>query len=436
MLLMNEAILWIVLVATIVNSGLIVVLLINSKNTFQGVGKEIREELRIAREENRNTGKELREEVSTGLKRTNDTIFNTLETLGKNQHAQLDNMTKQLKELSDSSRSDLEKIRSTFDNRVKELQEGNEKKLDEMRKTVDEKLQSTLEKRLSESFDQVSKRLQEVYRGLGEMSNLAAGVGDLKRVLSNVKARGTWAEIQLGTILEQVLTNEQYAKNVKVNPDSSDMVEFAIRLPGPKDDPDACVWLPIDSKFPQEDYLRIHEAAEEGNPDSVQTAAEELARTVRGAAKDIASKYLYPPHTTDFGIMFLATEGLYAEVLRQPGLVEELQHKHRVVVAGPTTITAILNSLRMGFQTLSIEKQAAEVWRVLGAVKTEFGKFGETLAKVKKQIDTASNSIESTAVRTRAMERKLRSVEQLSEEDTADLLSLPEEAVFINEESD
>ncbi len=433
---MNESILWVILLATIVNLGLVVLLFLNSKSIFQGAGKHLREELRIAREENRNTGKELREEVSTGLKSTNDTIFNTLGAMGKTQHEQLENMTKQLKELTDSSRNDLEKIRSTFDTRVKELQEGNEKKLDEMRNTVDEKLQSTLEKRLSESFSQVSKRLQEVYRGLGEMSNLAAGVGDLKRVLSNVKARGTWAEIQLGTILEQVLTSDQYAKNVQVNPDSREMVEFAIRLPGPKDDPDACVWLPIDSKFPQEDYLRIYEAAEEGNSASVQTAAEELARTVRGAAKDIASKYLCPPYTTDFGIMFLATEGLYAEVLRQPGLIEELQHQHRVVVAGPTTITAILNSLRMGFQTLSIEKQAAEVWRVLGAVKTEFGKFGDTLAKVKKQIDTASNSIESTEIRTRAMERKLRSVEQLPDDEAADILSLPEETVLIEDKDE
>ncbi len=433
---MNETVLWVVLIATIVNSGLLVLLIFNAKSIFQGAGKDIREELRIAREENRSTGKELREEVSTGLKSTNDTIFNTLESMGKAQHAQLDNLTKQLKELTDSSRNDLEKIRNTFDARVKELQEGNEKKLDEMRNTVDEKLQSTLEKRLTASFNQVSNRLQEVYRGLGEMSNLAAGVGDLKRVLSNVKARGTWAEIQLGTILEQVLTSDQYAKNVQVNPDSRETVEFAIKLPGPKDDPDACVWLPVDSKFPQEDYLRIYEAAEQGNPASVQTATEELARTVRSAAKDIAGKYLCPPHTTDFGIMFLATEGLYAEILRQPGLVEELQHRHRVVIAGPTTITAILNSLRMGFQTLSIEKQAAEVWRVLGAVKTEFGKFGDTLSKVKKQIDTASKTIESTETRTRVMERKLRSVEQLSDDEAADLLSFPGENVSVDRDNE
>jgi len=424
---MNELLPGLILLLTIIIIGLMALLLFNQKRLLQSAGKDLREELRLAREENRNTGKELREEISAGLKGTNDTIFNTLEKMGQTQQLQLDNMTKQLKELTDSSQNELEKIRSTFDTRVKELQEGNEKKLDAMQKVVDEKLQDTLEKRLSESFNQVSKRLEEVYRGLGEMQKLAVDVGDLKRVLSNVKARGTWAEIQLGTILEQVLTKDQYAKNVQVNPESREMVDYAIRLPGPEDDPDVCLWLPLDSKFPQEDYLRIYEASEEGNPASLQKAAEELARRVRSAAKDIEGKYICPPHTTDFATMFLATEGLYAEVLRQPGLVEELQHQYRVVVAGPTTITAILNSLRMGFQTLSIEKQAAEVWRVLGAVKTEFGKFGDALSKVKKQIDTAIKSIESTETRTRAMERRLKAVEKLPEKEASEVLSLPEE---------
>ena len=422
---MTDALLWVVIIALLLNMGLLLFLLININRGMQSSGKEIRVELRAGREEARSAGGELREEVARGLNRTNENIYKTLETMGNNQQSQLDTMTAQIRELTRSSREDLEKMRSIFDSRVKEMQEGNEKKLEEMRKTVDEKLQSTLEKRLGESFNQVSRRLEEVYRGLGEMKNLAVGVGDLKRVLTNVKARGTWAEIQLGTILEQVLTNDQYEKNVKVKPDSGEIVEYAIKLPGPKDDPDACVWLPIDSKFPQEDYIRILDASDAADQEAERKASSELARTIRNAARDIKDKYLCPPDTTDFGIMFLATEGLYAEVLRQPGLVEELQHQHRVVVAGPTTLTAILNSLRMGFQTLSIEKQAAEVWRVLGAVKTEFGKFGETLARVKRQLDTASKSIESTETRTRVMERRLRSVEQLPENEVEEVLNLP-----------
>lgn len=263
-----------------------------------------------------------------------------------------------------------------------------------------------------------------MHKGLGEMQSLATGVGDLKRVLTNVKARGTWAEVQLGSILEEILTREQFEKNVCVRPESSERVEFAVRLPGPKDDPESCVWLPIDSKFPQEDYLRLQDAAEKAEPREIQAAVDALARTIRAAAKDICDKYVSPPNTTDFGIMFLATEGLYAEVLRQPALVGDLQHQYRVVVAGPTTLAAILNSLRMGFQTLAVEQRAAEVWRVLGAIKTEFSKFGEVLDKVKRQLTTASRTIDETGVRSRAMERKLRSVERLPEAEAARILAL------------
>jgi DNA recombination protein RmuC len=328
--------------------------------------------------------------------------------------------------LTESNQSALDRIRATFDGRIKELQEGNEKKLDEMRKTVDEKLHDTLEKRLGESFKLVSDRLEAVHKGLGEMQNLATGVGDLKRVLTNVKARGTWAEVQLGALLEQVLTAEQYAKNVNIKPDSSERVEYAVLLPGAKDNPASKVWLPIDSKFPQEDYLRLQEAAEKADTAAVQVAADSLARTIRNAGKDIHDKYINPPDTTDFGIMFLATEGLYAEVLRQPALVEELQQKYRVVLAGPTTLIAILSSLRLGFQTLAIEQRASEVWRVLGAVKSEFGKFGDVLDKVKKQLNTASRTIEQTGVRSRALERSLRTVAQLPEAEAAKMLALPE----------
>jgi DNA recombination protein RmuC len=422
---MTDAIPWLMLVATVLNTILLIVLLIRSVSGFEGAGKALREELRASREETARAGREFREEVAGGLKAANETLNSTLSNLGKAQQGQIEHMTKQLKELTESNQASLERIRTTFDSRVKELQEGNEKKLEEMRKTVDEKLHATLEKRLGESFKLVSERLEAVQRGLGEMQNLAIGVGDLKRVLSNVKTRGTWAEVQLGAILEQILIPEQYEKNVRTKKDSSEVVEYAIRLPGPQDDPEARVWLPIDSKFPQEDYLRLQEAAERGDPQAVQDAATALARTVRAAARDIHDKYISPPNTTDFGIMFLATEGLYAEVLRQPALVEELLSQFRVVAAGPTTIAAILSSLRMGFQTIAIEQRTSEVWKVLAAVKTEFQKFGEVLEKVKRQLTTATRTIDKTGVRTRAMERKLRAVESLPEAEAANMLELP-----------
>jgi DNA recombination protein RmuC len=418
---MVETLLWTILIVTVLTA----ILLLRASRGFQHAGRDVRDELRAGREEARVSGKELREEVSVNLKSTTETLLKTLEAVGKAQQTQLEGMTKQLKDLTESNQGALDRIRTTFDSRVKELQDGNEKKLDEMRKTVDEKLHETLEKRLGESFKLVSDRLETVHKGLGEMQNLATGVGDLKRVLTNVKARGTWAEVQLGAILEQILTPAQYEKNVRVKGDSSETVEYAVRLPGPKADLNSRVWLPIDSKFPQEDYLRLQEAAENGDPGAVQNATDALARTVRTAAKDVHDKYVNPPNTTDFGIIFLATEGLYAEVLRQPALVDDLLRRYRVVVAGPTTLAAILSSLRMGFQTLAIEQRAAEVWRVLGAVKTEFGKFGEVLDKVKRQLNTASRTIEDTGVRTRAMERKLRSVEELPEEETTRILELP-----------
>jgi DNA recombination protein RmuC len=422
---MNEVLLWIILSIAAVTAILVVVLLIRAAKASQGVGREVREELRNSREEARSAARELREEVAGGLKSTNEVLAKTMEGLGKLQQTQLEGMTKQLTELINSNQAALDRVRLTFDSRVKELQEGNEKKLEEMRKTVDEKLHDTLEKRLGESFKVVSERLEAVHQGLGEMQHLATGVGDLKRVLVNVKARGTWAEVQLGAILEQILTQDQFDKNVRVKPDSGESVEYAVRLPGPKDDSGACVWLPIDSKFPQEDYLRLQEASEKADPGAVQAAADALARTVRAAAKDIHDKYISPPGTTDFAIMFLATEGLYAEVLRQPALVDDLQHRYRVVVAGPTTIAAILSSLRMGFQTLAIEQRAAEVWRVLGAIKTEFGKFGDVLDRVKRHIDLAGQTIEKTGVRSRAIERKLRSVEKLPEPEALEILALP-----------
>jgi DNA recombination protein RmuC len=316
----------------------------------------------------------------------------------------------------------LDRLREVVDGQLKGLREDNSAKLEQMRATVDEKLHATLEQRLGESFKQVSERLEQVHKGLGEMQSLATGVGDLKKVLSNVKTRGTFGEIQLGSLLEQILAPEQYATNVATRPGSSERVEFAIKLPGRDPLDRGEVWLPLDAKFPQEDYLRLVEAQEQGNPEAVADAARQLERQVKLMAAAIRDKYLDPPHTTDFGLMFLPTEGLYAEVLRRPGLCEQLQREFRVIVTGPTTLAALLNSLQMGFRTLVIEKRSSEVWKLLGAVKTEFGKFGDILEKTKKKLDEASNSIDTAAVRTRAIERKLRTVEQLPTGEAAHLL--------------
>lgn len=296
------------------------------------------------------------------------------------------------------------------------------RQLDTIRQTVDEKLQSTLEQRLGESFRLVGERLDAVHRGLGEMQSLASGVGELKRVLGNVKARGTWGEVQLGAILEQVLTPDQYARNVKTREGSNDLVEFAVRLPGAGGG--APIWLPIDAKFPQEDYLRLADAAERGDAEALHGAQQGLARAVLVAGRDVGGKYLDPPRTTDFAILFLATEGLYAEVLRIPGLADQLQRECRVVPAGPTTLAALLSSLRMGFRTLAIEERASEVWRLLGAVKGEFVRFGDVLDKVKRQLDTARGTLDQTDVRTRAMARQLRDVEQLPTDTAERLLGL------------
>jgi DNA recombination protein RmuC len=422
----SEVVVWGILFLCLLNTGAILFLLLRPPASLsQGIRKAVEEDLRKGREESAVAARSLREEVSTGLATLSDSLSNTLVNSSKIQQEHLSSFSAQLKELSESNSRALEQIRTTLDTRVKQLQEENEKKLEEMRKTVDEKLQGTLEKRLGESFKLVSDRLEAVQRGLGEMQNLATGVGDLKRVLTNVKSRGTWAEVQLGTILEQFLAPGQYQKNVQTKKGSSEMVEFAVRLPGRSDDPESQVWLPIDSKFPQEDYLRLQEASEAGDVDGVQKAGDALARTLRLEAQKIHEKYLDPPNTTDFGIMFLATEGLYAEALRQPDLVPKLQQNFRIVVAGPTTLAAILSSLRMGFQTLAIEKRASEVWDVLGAVKTEFGKFGEVLGKVKRQLGTASRTIDDAETRTRVMVQKLRSVQELPEEDAESLLQLP-----------
>lgn len=319
----------------------------------------------------------------------------------------------------------LTELRTAVDARLAALQAGNEAKLEEMRKTVDEKLHATLEARLGESFKQVSERLEQVHRGLGEMATLATGVGDLKRVLTNVKTRGGWGEVQLETLLEQTLTAEQFQRGVMTRPGTSERVDFAIRLPGRSSD-SVPVWLPLDAKFPREDYERLVDAGERGDGPAIESAGKALEIAVRAQAKSIRDKYVEPPHTTDFALMFLPTEGLYAEVLRRPGLADLLQREYRITIAGPTTLTALLNSLQMGFRTLAIEKRSSEVWKVLGAVKTEFGKFGEILDKVGEKLEQAQKQIEQTGVRSRAIERQLREVEALPVPDQATLdLSRP-----------
>jgi len=445
---MSEGILlWVLLFLVLANVLLLMAFILRPPASLaSGIRKAVEEDLRKGRDEAGNAARNLREEVTRAIASLGeslakgqgtltetlskdqaslrDSLSNTLTGQAKLQQERLEAFGRHLKELEKSNAESLEKIRTTLDTRVRQLQEENEKKLEEMRKTVDEKLQGTLEKRLGESFKLVSERLEAVQQGLGEMKNLATGVGDLKRVLSNVKSRGTWAEVQLGAILDEFLAPGQFDRNVVTKAGSSELVEFAVRLPGRPEDPHSQVWLPIDSKFPQEDYLRLQEAAERGDSEGVQKAGDALARTLKTEAQKIQEKYLDPPGTTDFGIMFLATEGLYAEALRQPGLVGELQHSHRIVVAGPTTLAAILSSLRMGFQTLAIEKRASEVWKVLAAVKTEFGKFGDVLARVKKQLGTVNNTIGIAERRTRVMEQKLRSVESLPERDAGRILAL------------
>lgn len=361
------------------------------------------------------SSRDLRDEVSRSLQSSSDSLVNTIGEMGVAQKAAQDTFTTQIKHLQ-----------SVVEAQLKLIQDTNDKKLEEIRRTVDEQLQTTLEKRLTESFRLVSGHLESVQRGLGEMQALATGVGDLKRVLTNVKARGTWAEYQLGAILEEILTPEQFQKNVQTNELSSERVEYAVRLPGRSGDPASCMWLPIDSKFPRESYDRLMDAQERGEVEAVQDAVAELARNIRGRAQEIQDKYLLPPVTTDFGILFLPTEGLYAEVLRIPNLATDLQQKCRVMVAGPTNLAALLSSLRIGFQTLQIERRASEVWTVLRAVKTEFAKFGGVLTKVKRQLESATRTIELTDMRTRALQRKLRDVEDLPQSAAADLLQLPQ----------
>ncbi len=392
--------------------------LIKLETRFDAMEKNIERMDRTIKEEMLRNREEL-----AGTNRTfNGMISSQMSEISNLQRNQLDIFSKQLANLTQTNENKLDRMRETIEERLRNLQEDNSKKLDQMRSTVDEKLSSTLEQRLGESFKLVSERLEMVHKGLGEMQTLASGVGDLKRVLTNVKTRGTWGEIQLGNILEQILTAEQYSKNVATRKNSSERVEFAVKLPGKDDKSGEVVWLPIDSKFPQEDYQRLMDAQEQGNSVLAEEAAKAMELKVKSFAKDIRDKYIDPPGTTDFGIMFLPTEGLYAEVLRRPGVCDCLQREYRIVVAGPTTLIALLNSLQMGFRTLAIEKRSSEVWTLLGAVKTEFGKFGDILDKTQKKLQEASNTIEDAARKSRNIGRKLKNVQELSVDDSKLLL--------------
>lgn len=353
-----------------------------------------------------------RVEMAESLGRFGRLVTGQLAAVAKMQSTQVDGFAQQLARLTDSNERRLAEIRQTLEARLRELQADNATKLEQMRSTVDEKLQATLEQRLGESFRLVSDRLEQVHRGLGEMQALASDVGDLKRVLSNVKTRGIWGEVQLSALLEQMLAPGQYEANVATVPGSAERVEFAIRLPGRE----STVWLPVDAKFPREDWERLQQAHDRADLPAADEAGRALEARIRGEGRRIRDKYLAPPHTTDFGLMFLPTEGLYAEVVRRPGLVDLLQREHRVVVAGPTTLAALLNSLQMGFRTFAVEQRASEVWMVLGAVKTEFGKFGDILARTRQQLQTVSNSLDTAEVRSRAIVRRLRDVESMPED--------------------
>lgn len=386
--------------------------------------RELREELARGRREDTEAAFLDREERAQSSSLLGQTVSTQFGQFGALQAERLEAFARELNRFSLGLDERFERLKAAVESRLLAIQADNAGKLEEMRRTVDEKLHATLEQRLGESFKQVSDRLEQVHRGLGEMQTLAAGVGDLKRVLTNVKTRGTWGEVQLSALLEQILTADQFAANVATRPDSNERVDFAIRLPGRGDG--AVVWLPIDAKFPIEDYQRLLDAQERCDPAGMEEAARAIESRLKAEAKSIHEKYVAPPHTTDFALLYLPVEGLYAEALRRPGLAETLQRDWRVSLAGPSTLAAMLNSLQMGFRTLAIEQRSAEVWAVLGAVKTEFGKFGEALAHTRKKLDEASNSISKAETRTRQLSRKLKDVEALPVAESEQLIGVVE----------
>ena len=379
----------------------------------QQIEVTIKDEMARNREEFSQNARQARQELGYALQQFSDALLKRMTENAGMQKDLLDAFARQLAAMARLQEEKLEAMRRTVENQLQILREDNSKKLEQVRATVDEKLHATLEKRLGESFRQVSDRLEQVYRGLGEMRSLAIGVGDLKKVLTNVKTRGTWGEIRLSSILEQILAPEQYDVNVATRKNSNDRVEFAVKLPGRGNDMQQIVWMPIDSKFPQEDYQRLMDAQESADREQTEKSVKSLEVRIKAEARLIKEKYIDPPHTTDFGIMFLPVEGLYAEVLRRPGLVDFLQREYRIVVTGPTTLAALLNSLQMGFRTLAVEKRSSEVWELLGVVKTEFGKFGAVLSRTKKKLREASNTIDKAEIRTRVITRKLKKVQEM-----------------------
>lgn len=384
----------------------------------------VKQEMVTNRQESGDNTQRIRAELAASIKSFGDLIHQTMTNANAVQKDNFFALLNKQSEQNNATSARLDQMRETLEKKMADLQTGNERKLDEMRATVDEKLQKTLEARLGESFKLVSERLEAVHKGLGDMQQLATGVGDLKRVLTNVKARGVLGEYQLESILEQVLTIDQYGRNVKTKEGSNALVEFAIKLPG-RGDKEKVVWLPVDSKFPKEDFEALIDAYDQALPDLIEEYRKSFVKGIRKCAQDISSKYVDPPNTTDFAILFLPFESLYAEVLRTPGLFESLQREYKIIITGPTTLSALLNSLQMGFRTLAIEKRSGEVWQLLGAVKTEFGNFGGILEKTQKKLQEASNVIEQAGVRSRAIEKKLRSVQELPREDAVALIGKP-----------
>lgn len=399
--------------------GLLTLLLIIALILLGTQRRRFTRDLESQRDELLDALEQERDDHQRALRALNENLMHSLSTLGQSQSALLESMQRQVmlsgrnqeerfSQMSESTARGLENLRTSLQSQLTMLRQENDQQLSAIRRTVDEQLTQHLDKRLNASFAQVSARLEQVYKGLGEMQNLAVGVGDLKKVLTNVKTRGIWGEMQLGALLGQVLTREQYAENIEIVPGSQERVEFAVRLPG-KDE--HAVWLPIDSKFPQEDYLRLVEASQQGDAAGVETARRALMTRVKTEGKRIASKYIAPPHSTDFAIMFLPVEGLYAEVMRDMDTAEQLQREQRVVIAGPSTFAALLNALQMGFRTLAIEQRSSEVWKLLGAVKNDFGRFAEVLEKTQQRLRQASDSIDTAFTRTRAIQRRLGQVE-------------------------
>ena len=426
----------ITLILTAINLPLLIATLILSRrsetsaqisaleHSVDKIERSLRDELARNRDDERDAAQTLRAELSSSLHSLGDSLLSRFAELATLQRAQLDGVVQQNSLLAQTIEHRLDANRQTLEERLPQLSQAIQTQLDQMRATVDEKLQGTLEKRLGESFKHVSDRLEQVHRGLGEMQTLATGVGDLKKILSNVKVRGGVGEFRLAAILEQILPTSLYATNVQCNPNSRENVEFAIRLPGSGSSDQ--VWLPIDSKFPTEDYVRLVDAVERGDTAASEEASRALESRIKSCARDIQGKYINPPHTTDFAILFVPTEGLYAELSRRIALIEQLQREFKVVIAGPTTFVALLNSLQMGFRTLAIQERSSDVWNLLANVKTEFGKFGDVMAAVKKKLHEATSKIDEVSVRSRAISRSLRKVETLGQSSEIEIIEQPD----------